>query len=347
MVIAKKILKDGEYMNNLARILKKPLKELKPLYIIASEDRYLLNDFKDKFIESFVDEGSRDFNLTFLEEDETEDFPARLKNQINTPPIFAEKRFIIARTANYFTDTQKKEDLLISLFRNYPETTITLILVDGKIKQGLELVKAAKEIGEVLTVTAPRFAELDKWIVNEFKKRGKDIDFEGVKLLEQIYSNNLQRLETEIEKIVLYRMDKEKISLTDLLEIISRDKLLEDNLIFNLTDAVMQGKKAVAIRELKQMLAGGAIPLAILSTLNWQLRLLLSVKVLKKEGKTVEEIAKILKSHQYPVKKCYQYSDKFTEDKLLELLAGLLEANYNIVTGRYEPELALEMAIIG
>lgn len=272
-------------MNNLARILKKPLKELKPLYIIASEDRYLLNDFKDKFIESFVDEGSRDFNLTFLEEDETEDFPARLKIR-SIPHRFLRKRdLLLPEQLTISQIHKKKEDLLISLFRNYPETTITLILVDGKIKQGLELVKAAKEIGEVLTVTAPRFAELDKWIVNEFKKRGKDIDFEGVKLLEQIYSNNLQRLETEIEKIVLYRMDKEKISLTDLLEIISRDKLLEDNLIFNLTDAVMQGKKAVAIRELKQMLAGGAIPLAILSTLNWQLRLLLSVKVLKKKGK--------------------------------------------------------------
>ena len=334
-------------MDALADILKKPLKELKPLYIIASEDRYILSDFKDKFVEKFVDEASRDFNLSYLEEEEADEFAVLLKNQANTPPIFAERRFIIARTANYFTGKEKKEELLISLFSNFPETTIMLILVEGKIKNGLKIVEAAKKIGEVLTVSAPRFAELDKWIFNEFKKRGKEIDFEGVKFLEQIFSNNLQRLESEIEKIVLYKVEKQKISLDDLLEIISKDKLLEDSLVFNLTDALLQGKKAQAIRELKQMLDGGAIPLAILSTLNWQLRLLLSVKVLKKQGKTVAEIARILNSHQYPVKKCYQYSDKFSEDKLLGLLENLLEANYNIVTGRYNPELALEMAIIG
>ena len=51
------------------------------------------------------------------------------------------------------------------------------------------------------------------------------------------------------------------------------------------------------------MLDGGAIPLAILQYPELQLRLLLSVKVLKKQGKTVAEIARILNSHQYPVKK--------------------------------------------
>lgn len=334
-------------MDALAGILKKSMQELKPLYIIASEDRYILSDFKDKFVDKFVDDASRDFNLSYLEEDETEDFPVFLKNQANTPPIFADRRFIIARTASYFTGKEKKEELLISLFNNFPETTIMLILVDGKIDQRLKLVDAAKKTCEVLTVSAPRFAELDKWILNEFKKRGKDIEFEGVKFLEQIFSNNLQRLESEIEKIALYKVDKQKISLADLLAIISKDKLLEDSLVFNLTDALLQGNKAAAVRELKQMLDGGAIPLAILGTLSWQLRLLLSVKVLKKQGKSVTEIARILKSHQYPAKKCYQYSDKFTEEELLGLLENLLEANYNIVTGRYNPELALEMAIIG
>src|SRR5690554_6003030 len=116
-------------MKELKRILKTPLNKLNKLYNISSEDRYILSDFKDKFIDNFIDEDIRDFNYNYLEENE--DFPLTLKNMINTPPMMSEIRFIIARTDSYFTSKQNKEELILSLFNNYPETTITVILVDG------------------------------------------------------------------------------------------------------------------------------------------------------------------------------------------------------------------------
>src|SRR5690554_2845333 len=172
-------------MNELNEILKMSLNDLKPLYIISSEDRYILSSFKEKFIEKFIDESIRDFNFTYLE-DESEDFLVMLKNQVNTPPIFADKRFIIARTANYFKAKENKEEMIISLINNYPETTITVFLVDGKIDNRLKLVETAKKIGEVISITPPRYAQLNKWIISEFKKRGKNIDSISVNFLEQI-----------------------------------------------------------------------------------------------------------------------------------------------------------------
>lgn len=331
-------------MKKIDNILKLSLDELKSLYIISSEDRYILSDFKEKFVEKFIDEDIRDFNFTYIEE--REDLPLLLKNQVNTPPIMSDKRFIIVRTSAYFTAKQGKEELIVSLFNNYPDTTITLILVDGKINNRLKIVKDAKEIGDVLKVSAPKYAELDKWILTEFKKRGKNIDHSSVKFLEQMFNNNLQRLESEIDKIILYKINKDMIKLEDILQIVSKDKLIEDSLVFKLTDALMLRKKGEAVKVLRQMLDGGAIPLVILGTITWQIRLLLSVKILKEKGNNIGKIARILKSHQYPVKKCYKYSDNFSEKELEDILERLLEANKNIVTGIYIPELALEMAII-
>lgn len=332
-------------MGTLKAVLKKSLTQLKPLYIISSEDRYILSSFKEKFIEKFIDESIRGFNYTYLED--VEDFPVLLKNQVNTPPMMADKRFIIVRTADYFAAKQSKEELIISLFNNFPETTILVILVDGKVNNRLKVVSEAKKIGEVIKVSAPKYAELDKWIVAEFRKKGKNIDRTSVKFLEQMFSNNLQRLESEVEKISLYKIENKNIGLEDILQIVSKDRLIEDNLIFSLTDAVMSRQIGEAIKILKQMLNGGAIPLVILGTMIWQIRLLLSVKVLKEKGNNIEKIAKILKSHQYPVKKCYKYSSNFSERDLEEMMEGFLEANNNIVTGKYEPTLALELAIIG
>jgi len=332
-------------MGSLNAILKKSLNELKPLYIISSEDRFILSSFKEMFVDKFIDESIRGFNYTYIEE--VEDFPVVLKNQANTPPMMADKRFIIVRTAEYFIAKQSKEDLIISLFNNFPETTIIVILVDGKVNNRLKVVNEAKKIGEVLKITPPKYAELDKWIVAEFKKRGKHIDRTSVNFLEQMFSNNLQRLESEVEKISLYKVEDNNIRLEDILQIVSKDKLIEDNLVFSLTDALMSRKTGEAIKVLKQMLNGGAIPLVILGTMIWQIKLLLSVKVLKEQGNNIDNIAKILKSHQYPVKKCYRYSNNFSESDLEMMMEGFLEANNNIVTGKYEPELALELAVIG
>ncbi|MFP4662624.1 MAG: DNA polymerase III subunit delta [Halanaerobiales bacterium] len=332
-------------MGKLNDILNSSLEQLKPLYVISSEDRYILASFKEKFEEKFIEEGIRGFNYTYLEE--VEDFPVVLKNQANTPPMMAEKRFIIARTENYFSSKQSKEELLIGLFNNFPETTILVILVAGKINNRLKIVSEAKKVGEVITASAPKFADLDKWIMAEFRRRGKHIDKTSVNFLEQMFSNNMQRLESEVEKISLYKSEDDRINLDDILQIVSKDRLIEDNLIFSLTDAMMSRKTGEAIKILKQMIHGGAIPLVVLGTMIWQIRLLLSVKVLKEEGNNIRQIAKRLKSHEYPVKKCYSYSNNFSERELEDMLEGFLEANNSIVTGKYDPEMALELAIIG
>ena len=337
--------KRGSLMSSLKKILNSSLNQLKPVYIISSDDRYILSSFKEKFIDKFIDESIRGFNFTYLEE--TEDFPVVLKNQANTPPMAAEKRFIIARTGNYFSSKQSREELLISLFNNFPETTILLILVDGKVNNRLKVVNEAKDIGEVINITAPKYKDLDKWIMSEFKKRGKSIDKTSVNFLEQMFNNNLQCLESEVEKISLYKVEESRITLEDILQIVSKDRLIEDTLIFSLTDAIMSRQTGEAVKILKQMIYGGAAPLVILGTMVWQIRLLLSVKVLKEQGNSIGYIAKKLKSHQYPVKKCYGYSNNFSERELEEMLERFLETNNNIVIGRYDPELALELAVIG
>lgn len=332
-------------MNNLEKIFNVTEDKLKPVYLIYGEDSYLLHDCKKKFIERYISDEIRDFNYTFLD-DEVEDFLATLKNQVNTPPFMADKRYIIARTSGYFTEKNGRNSLLIKLLQNFPETTVLLIIVEGKVDQRLKVVEEVKKIGEVINLKPPKYKELDKWIVNQFKIRGKIVDAGSVKLLEQMFNNELELLNSEIEKIITYKYDEKRITLRDVKEIISKDKLIEDNIIFSLTDALISKQKGRAVNILNEMIQQGALPLRILGTIIWQLRLFLSVKVLKREGKDPVAIAKILKSHQYPVKKCYHLSNNFTEEEMELMLERFLQANLHIVTGKYDARMALELAIL-
>src|SRR5690554_6333453 len=339
-------MKEGEYiLAAMEKILNSSSEKLKPVYLLYGEEAYLLDDFKEKFIKRFITDKVGDFNFTLLEE--TENFAVNLKNQANTPPFMGSRRYIITRTNEFFKVKKEENQLLINLFKNFPDTTTLLIIVNGKINGRIKLVRELKKIGEIIEVSAPRYADLDKWISDEFSKRGKSADRRVINLLEAAFSNKLQLLESEIEKICLYKGDEKEVSSKDIRRIISKDRVVEDNFIFELTDALVANKSGKAITVLNELLNNGAIPLQILSTIIWQIKLFLSVKVLKGKGENIQEIARKLNIHTYPVKKSYGKTDNFTEEELELMLERFLRANYNIVSGKMESGIALEKAILG
>ncbi|MFW6389681.1 MAG: DNA polymerase III subunit delta [Halanaerobiales bacterium] len=329
-------------MADVKSILNKTKDKLDSIYLIHAGN-LIMDRFKENFIEKFIDEDN-DFNYTYLNQEE--DFAVKLKNYVNTPPFMADKRYIITKVDDYFSNKYENHKLLIQMFNNFPETTILIILSKRKINKKLKVVEALKKNGTIIEEALPKYRELDNWIRQEFEKRGKKIKYQGLKLLEQMFNNNLQQLENEIKKICLYKNNLVQITYNDIIAVISKDRLVEDNLIFSLTDAIMAEDKGKAIELLRDIIEDGVFPLRILATIIWQLRLLLSVKSLKDEGKTVKEIAHSLKVHQYPVKKCYKKSNNFTEEEIELMLENFFEANVSIITGKCNPDMALELAII-
>lgn len=259
----------------------------------------------------------------------------------------SDRRYVVARCKDYFTGKNGNDNKLAKLFDDFPETTILLIVVEGQIDKRLKPAKKIKEVGEIINLKAPRYRQLDNWIISKFKNHGKKVNRSVVQLLEEMFSNNLEQLENEIEKVSIYTGDKDLISLEDIQKIISRDRYIEDNMIFKLVDALSERNEGQAIILLNDMMKEGEAPLRILAMVVRQVRLLLSVKELKNEGKSPDQIAKILGEHPYPVKKCYRQCDNFSEEELEIMLEKFLKANYEIVTGKYkDSRFSLELAMI-
>lgn len=333
-------------MADIDKILNKEKGNLKSVYLIYGSEKFLLENMVDKFLEKFVPEEIRGFNLTFLEDDHSQ-FVKSLKNKVKTLPVMSQKRFVIVNCSEFFKSKNSQDKSLIKLFNDFPETTVLLIVVNGKIDKRIKINKEVKKIGKIIELEPPKYKNLDKWIKNKFADYDKQVGRKAVALLEDMFNNNLQRLESEIEKIITYNFNNDLIRYRDIKKVISRDRLLEDNIIFSLTDALSEKKKKKAVKILNEMINQGESPLMILAMIVRQLRLLLQVKVLKIEGKKHKKIAKILKQHPYPVKKCYYQSDNFSEEGLEMLLERFLEANHDIVTGKYKNEkMALELALL-
>lgn len=315
------------------------------LYYIYAENSYLRNKFKEEFIAKFVPESIRGFNLSYV--NPGDDYLNRLSNAVQTPPMGAEKRFVIS---NYDQDdslNKNDKKRLLEIFKNIDQSASLVFLTNNKVDKRKKFYLTLKEIANYKEFETPRYRDLDQWIKSRFKENNKKIDSQSVKMLENMFSNKLEILNSEIEKIVTRYPDKEKISYYDLKNIISREKFLEDEEIFNFLDLIGDKKTDQALLSLKEMLNKGVYPLYLLTMLKNQIELLMQVKFYSQYTQDNRKIAKKLGKHPYPVKKALQRSRNFSQKELEKILEEILRANYHFLTGYYpDQNTALEMIII-
>lgn len=320
-------------------------KKAKKLYYIYAENSYLRNKFKEEFIEKFVPEAIRDFNLSYV--NYGEEYLKRLSNAVQTPPMGAEKRFVISHFEEDNSLNKDEKKKLLKIFKNINPSTTLVFLTANKVDKRRKFFLTLKEIAVYQEFETPRYRDLDQWIRSRFKEYNKKIDTKSLKMLENMFSNKLELLNSEIEKIVTRYPNKEKITYYDIKDIISREKFIEDEEIFNFLDLIGDKKTDQALLTLKEMLSEGVYPLYLLTMLKNQIELLMQVKFYSQYTNNNKKIAKKLDKHPYPVKKAMQRSRNFSQKELEKILEEILRANYHFLTGYYpDQNTALEMIII-
>lgn len=320
-------------------------KKLKNVYYIYAEDSYLLNDLKEKFIEKFIPEEIRDFNLSYLNPEEN--YLIRLKNAVQTPPMGSKKRFVISHLEEDFSLNKNDNKKLAEIISTLDESSCLVFLSQSSLDKRKKMYKEIEKKGVYHEFKTPKYKQLDRWLVNKFNQYEKKVDSRTIKLLENMFSNNLELLTSEIEKIVTRYPDKDKISYYDIKDLISREKFIEDEEIFNFLDLIGDKKTDQALLSLKEMLNKGVYPLYLMTMLTNQIELLMQVKYYSQFTNDHREIASKINKHPYPVKKALKRSRNFTQLELEKILEEILTANHHFLSGYYpDQNTALEMIII-
>lgn len=328
----------------IATFIEKEEKAAK-LYYIYAENSYLRNQFKEEFLAKFVPAEIRGFNLSLVQPGE--DYLKRLSAAVQTPPIGAEKRYVISDFSDQDSLKKGEKKELLEIFKNLDQTVSLVFLTANKIDKRRKFYLTLKELAAYQEFETPRYRDLDQWIKKRFQAYNKKIDQRGLKMLENMFSNRLEILNSEIEKIITRYQDKQQISYYDLKNIISREKFIEDEEIFNFLDLIGDKKTAEALLSLKEMLERGVYPLYLITMLKNQVELLMQVKFYSQYTHNNKEIAKKINKHPYPVKKAMQRSRNFSQKELENILEEILRANYHFLTGYYpDQNTALEMIII-
>lgn len=309
------------------------------VYLLYGTVNYLINKTIDKIIN---DNKIDTFNVNKY--DLTNTLLSQIINDASSMSLFGDKKLIIVNSAYIFTSSTKKyleQDLksLENYLNNININTILIFVVnDAKLDERKKITKLIDKNGEIVECNNIDNITMIKDLLSDYQMSDSDIKY----LLERV-GDNSTLLNTEIEKIKIYKDTDKNITKEDI-DLLTSKSLEVNN--FKLIDAIINGDKLTALNLYQERIKLNEEPIAIIVTLANQIRIMYQVKQLYLDGYTENNIASILKIHPYRVKLANQNAKKYDADTLLTYLKKLADLDIDIKTGQIDKTLGLELLII-
>ncbi len=336
-------------MNSNELLKKINEKSLASLYLMTGPEKYIGKQVEKKIIEKLIPKGLESLNLTVYS-DKVIDVSEMIAN-CKTLPLMSQGRMIIVRESVDLAQIKNKKDeeALIDYLANPNETTLLLIYWEKPDKRR-KLYKAMDKEGAVLDFQKLSQRDLSLWIKERITESDKEMSKEVMDLFidRSMYLANETKtmavVANEIDQLIDHAGERQDISKEDVLLVLPQP--IEDG-IFKLIDYGMTAKKDQALLMLGQFYLQGESPFGVFSLLMRQIRQLIQVKLYqKKHLSDVNQIAKDMKLNAYIVRKILRNSQRYSLEKLWDLMILGADLDFQMKTGEIDQELGLELFLL-
>jgi DNA polymerase-3 subunit delta len=297
------------------------------LFVFYGEEDYLIQQRISVLKNELADP------LTGVEryDGEEVDLPDLAASLQSAPLLFGE-RLVVIKNVDL---SQSSWDVLLPSLKLIPSGTKVVFWAKA-VSLKSKLLKYVQEKGEVLEYRP--YAEWEgqqaaSWIKKQVESLGKEISFEAAMLLLEICGSNLQKLSSEIDKLVTYVGARKVISIPDVQTLASPG----ESSVFSLLGALALKDRQAALRVLQLLITNKVDFSGMLSLLANQYRVMLFSKGLPEFNRTPQKIAPEVGANPYFVKKCLEKAGKFTEEELKKDLALILDADLKLKSGEEIP----------
>ena len=262
----------------------------------------------------------------------------------NTNSLFEPFKTIIIKNSNIFTSKKnviEQNPNIIENYLNSPNNNTTLIFIvsNYNLDQRKKITKLIKEKGEIRRVEAPK--NLISFVSDNLKDY--EITNQEISLLIERVGSNLGIIYQELLKLKIYKNENKVITKDDILDVISVN-IRPDIYIF--IDCIIKKDLDKSLNIYKDLLVIKTEPIAILSLLTSQFRLIYQTKILQRKGFMVKDIASKLNAHPYSIKLAIEKGKDYDDKILLFYLDELAELDLKIKSGLISDKLGMELFII-
>ena len=309
------------------------------LYLIVGENQELVNFYLNKILNEIgLDEEKKidyDMNTSSISD---------ILDEVSMISLFSSEKVVIGYNFDISKISDNDRDYLIRYLNNNSSNDRYIILIAGKVdgrSKDYKIFKDKFKIIDLLQVDNDK--DIYKYIEDYIKDKGYKIDKYNLDYLVELLGNDINNINNEIDKIMLYLSDDKVISR----EVI--DKLVSDNIdniMYEFTNAVLDkdyDKISKMYNDFKIENVGYDY---LIGSLGNALRGALVIKMLYNQGNANSEIAKFIGKKEFYVKKMLERLYNYTVDDLCVMIdkLGIIDREYK--SGKSNIDM-LELYLLG
>ena len=326
-------------------ILKKELKEnkLRNIYLFYGVEDYLKNFHLNQIENMIITEELKNFNYLFLDENNAS--PQVIVDFCESLPVMSDKKLLVIRKTNLLKNKKSSSGInlegLMKYFEDIPNYICMIFVETNEIDKRSSLYKYIEKSGLAVEFEFQKRDQLSNLVERMFKENGKVIGKDEILYIVDNTDPDVQSVLNECNKIIDYCYEKSSITISDIKSIITCSLTSQ---VFEMIDNTAQKNIKQALLMLNEMLTLKEPIPKILVLIARQIKIMLQVKLLSIEGLNQNEIAK--RVGIYYINKYIKQSDRFSIEKLEELLFECSTADIKIKTSGVEDRIILEELII-
>ena len=328
------------------RDFKAALRQKQPhhLYIFHGEEDYLRTYYLAALKKLLLDGPAEDFNLHRFDA-RTWDLGA-FSDAVDAIPVMAEASFIQVDDVDLYQLGSEDRDQMAALLSDIPDYCYIVFVYDtcpwkpdrrmrkfhAVIEQNARIVEFAQQPER----------ELMSWVARHFASAGKRITPELCRYLINLCGGGMTAMASEISKVAAY-CTAQDISRADI------DAVVEpvlDAVVFQLTDAIAEGRYAGALQTLHTLLKMQQEPIPILGAIGANLRRAAAAKTLLAAGKGTDALMKLYAISSYPAQKAFGFARRLPDRFFETALPLCAETDYRLKTSYDDPDALLELLIL-
>lgn len=298
------------------------------LYVVAGEEGFWASRLC-RLLEPSFPAGRESLNLEDME-------IADIFFLVSQPTFFGGKLFTLTGAEGLLA----QQEIVLESVAEGNSLLLAAKIKPAAVSRGW-LVRVSELGGIVVDASPPDSRTAAEWVETEVRRLGGRIRKDAAQYLVFLVGRRLSRLESEVQKGVLFAAGKE-ITRSMVDEFCSADS--EAN-AFALVDAVASGNVQRALAEIPDLMSQGFNVPRIFSILASQFALIWKTKELLVQGVPAQEVAKDLGVHPFAAEKAMRQASAWSFSALQEAFKCLLEADEDLKTGKVDAGLACEHAI--
>ena len=216
-----------------------------------------------------------------------------------------------------------------------------LVLVDDEVTAGNPLLKALAAGARVSQFRPLKPNAVPGWVRARAQAMGLRLSQKAVGLLADFVGADLWTLSNELEKLSVYA-GGDAVDEDDVRALVAA---VRETNVFPLVDAIVEGRQAAAVRQLRQMFRQESTAPYLLSMIQRQLRLIAIAREMLDGGASTSAIGDAVHLPPYPAERLVDQARGYSSARLRAAFQRLLEADLQVKRGVYDGELALELLV--